>query len=176
MRQQLELTSELKSDLLDTIDWGSRQLVDFDNEKYNTDSFDRLNNSGAVHVKMDGSVLNEKSSFKILGVSFSSKLNWGSYIVSIVKNAFKKCAALDFLFLALLFISVKLLCTYIKRDCIEYCHCVWAGCFSCCLDIWDKLQMLICRTIGPSLAATLDWSLSLLSKCSQVESFLYILL
>ena len=75
MRQQLELTSELKSDLLDTIDWGSRQLVDFDNEKYNTDSFDRLNNSGAVHVKMDGSVLNEKSSFKILGVSFSSKLN-----------------------------------------------------------------------------------------------------
>ena len=75
MRQQLELTSELKSDLLDTTDWGSRQLVDFDNEKYNTDSFDRLNNSGAVHVKMDGSVLNEKSSFKILGVSFSSKLN-----------------------------------------------------------------------------------------------------
>ena len=75
MRQQLELTSELKSDLLDTIDWGSRQLVDFDNEKYNTDSFDRLNNSGAVDVKMDGSVLNEKSSFKILGVSFSSKLN-----------------------------------------------------------------------------------------------------
>ena len=69
------MTSELKSDLLDTIDWGSRQLVDFDNEKYNTDSFDRLNNSGAVHVKMDGSVLNEKSSFKILGVSFSSKLN-----------------------------------------------------------------------------------------------------
>ena len=39
--------------------------------------------------------------------------------MSIVKNAFKKCAALDFLFLALLFISVKLLCTYIKRDCIE---------------------------------------------------------
>ena len=39
---------------------------------------------------MDGSILEEKSSFNILGVSLSSKLDWGSHIVSIVKTAFKK--------------------------------------------------------------------------------------
>ena len=39
---------------------------------------------------MGGSILEEKSFFKILGISFSSKLDWGSYIVSIVKAAFKK--------------------------------------------------------------------------------------
>ena len=96
MRQQIELAFELKSDLLDTIDWGKKQLVDFDEEKHNIDSFHQSNNSGAIDVKMDWSVLKKKSSFNILGVSFSSKLNIGSYIVSIVKTAFKKSGALVF--------------------------------------------------------------------------------
>ena len=43
-------------------------------------SFDRCYNIGAIDVKTDGFVLEEKSSFKMLGLSFSSKLNWGSYI------------------------------------------------------------------------------------------------
>ena len=59
MRQQLELASEFKSDLLDTIDWVKKQLVDFDDGKNNIDSFDLTNN--AIDVKMDGPVLEEKS-------------------------------------------------------------------------------------------------------------------
>ena len=43
---------------------------------------------------MDGSVLEEKTSFKMLGLTFSSKLDWGSYIVSIAKTASKKIGAL----------------------------------------------------------------------------------
>ena len=43
---------------------------------------------------MDGSVLEEKSSFKMLGLTFSSKLDWGSYIISIAKSASKKVGAL----------------------------------------------------------------------------------
>ena len=42
---------------------------------------------------MDGSVLEEQSSFKILGLTFSSKLDWGSYIISIAKTASKKIGA-----------------------------------------------------------------------------------
>ena len=45
-------------------------------------------------VKVGGSVIEEKSSFKMLGLSFSSKLHWGSYIDSISKTAFKKIGAL----------------------------------------------------------------------------------
>ena len=33
-----------------------------------------------VDVKMDGSVFEGKSSFKMQRLTFSSKLNWGSYI------------------------------------------------------------------------------------------------
>ena len=36
--------------------------------------FDQSKNTGAIDVKMDGSVLEEKSSFKLLGLTFSS--NW----------------------------------------------------------------------------------------------------
>ena len=53
-------------------------------------SFERSNNTGAIDVKMDGSVLEEKSSFKMLGLNFSSKLDWGAYIVSIAKTTSKK--------------------------------------------------------------------------------------
>ena len=43
---------------------------------------------------MDGSVLEEKSSFKMLGLTFSSKLDWSSYIISIAKTASNKIGAL----------------------------------------------------------------------------------
>ena len=39
-----------------------------------------------------------------------------------------------------LFITIKLLYTYIKWSCIEYYYCVWADCFSCYLDIWDSYR------------------------------------
>ena len=54
----------------------------------------------------------EKSSFRMLGLTFSSKLDWGSYIISIAKTAFKKIGALihsmKFFLLRLLYISVNL--------------------------------------------------------------------
>ena len=53
------LASELKSDLLDSTDWGKKQLVNFDDGKYNLYSFERPNNSGAIDLKMDGSVFKE---------------------------------------------------------------------------------------------------------------------
>ena len=36
-----------------------------------------------------------------------------------------------------------------------HCH-VWAGAPSCYLELLDKLQKWICRTVGPSLAASLE--------------------
>ena len=78
MWQQLELASELESDLRDMVDWGKKWLVDFSAGKTQLVSFDRSNNSGFIDVKMGGSILEEKSSLKILGLTFSSKLDWGS--------------------------------------------------------------------------------------------------
>ena len=76
--QQLELASELESDLRDTVDWGRKWLIDFNAGKTQLVSFDQSNNNGSIDVKMGGSTLEEKSSFKMLGWTFSSKLGWGS--------------------------------------------------------------------------------------------------
>ena len=92
--QELELASELESDLRDTVDWGKKWLVDFNAEKAQLVLFDRSNNNGSIDVKIAGSVLEEKSSFKMLGLTFSSKFVWGSYIICIAKTASKKIGAL----------------------------------------------------------------------------------
>ena len=93
--QQLEFVSELESDLQDTVDWDCKWLVDFNAGKTQLVLFDRSNMIGAIDVKMDGSVLEEKSSFKILGLSFSSKLDCGCYIISIVKIVSNKIGVLN---------------------------------------------------------------------------------
>ena len=76
------------------MDWGKKWLVDFNAGKTQLVWFDRSNNNGSIDVKMDGSILEEKSSFKMLGLTFSSKLDWGPYIISIAKIASKKIGAL----------------------------------------------------------------------------------
>ena len=59
------------------MDWGGKWLVDFDAGKTHLVLLDHSNNTGAICVKMDGSVLEENSSFKILGFSLCSRLDWG---------------------------------------------------------------------------------------------------
>ena len=82
--QQLELASELESDLRDTVDWGRKWLVDFNAGKTQLVSFDRSKSTDAIDIKMDGSVLEKKTSFKMLELTFSSKLDWGSMSMSTV--------------------------------------------------------------------------------------------
>ena len=37
---------------------------------------------------------------------------------------------------------------------MEYCCHVWAGAPSCYLELLDKLQKRVCRTVGPSFVAS----------------------
>ena len=132
-------SSELESDLQDTVNWGKKYLTDLNAGKTQLVSFDRSNNNGSIDVKIDGSVLKEKLSFKMLGLTFSSKLDWGSYIISIAKTASKKIGPL--------IRSMKFLCPEVAlclykstiRPCMEYCYHVWAGAPSCCLELLGKL-------------------------------------
>ena len=92
----------------------------------------------------------------MLGLTFSSKLDWGSYIVSIAKTASKKIGAF---IRSMKFLSPEVAMYLYKSTigpCMEYhCH-VWAGAPSCSLDLLGKLQKRICRIVGPSLAASLE--------------------
>ena len=127
---------------------------------------DRSNNNGSIDVKMDESVLEEKSSFKMLGLTFSCKLDWGSYIISIAKTASKKIGAL---ICSIRFRSPEVALYLYKSTicpCIEYCCHVWAGAPSCYLELLDKVQKQICRIVGPNFAASLEP----LANCQNVAS------
>ena len=50
--QQLELASELESDLQDTVDWGRKWLVDFSAGKAHLVLFDKSNSTGTIDVKI----------------------------------------------------------------------------------------------------------------------------
>ena len=75
--------------IYETVDWARKWLVDFSAGKTQLVSFDHSYSIGAIDVKMDWSAHEKKSSFKMLKLSFSSKLDWGSYIISIAKTASK---------------------------------------------------------------------------------------
>ena len=92
----------------------------------------------------------------MLGLTFSSKLDWGSYIISIAKTASKKTGALIH---SLKFLSPNVALYLYKSTicpCMEYCLLILTGAPSCYLDLLDKLQKRICRIVGPSLAASLE--------------------
>ena len=138
--QQLELASELESDLRDTVDWGKKWLVGFNAGKTQLVLFDRSHNFGTIDMKMDGSVLEEKSSFKMLGLTFFSKLDWGAYIISIDKTASKKIGAL---IRSMKFLSSEV-APYLYKSticpCMEYCCHIWAGALVATWNCWTSYK------------------------------------
>ena len=85
----------------------------------------------------------------MLVLTFSSKLDWGPYIIPIAKTVSKKIRAL---ICSMKFLSPEAALYLYKstiHPCMEYCCHVWAG-FTCCFSL----------TVGSS------------SKCGQFESFL----
>ena len=137
---QLHLASELESDLQDTVGWGKKWLVDLNAGKTQLVSFEQSNNTGSIDVKMHGSVLEENTSFKMLGLTFSSELDWGSCIISVAKTASKKIRALIH---SMKCLSPEVALYFYKstiRPCMEYCYHVWAGAPNCYLELLDKLQ------------------------------------
>ena len=65
--QQLELASELETELQDTVEWSRKWLFDFSAGKTQLVLFDRSNNTGAIDVKMDGSVFEKNHLLRCWG-------------------------------------------------------------------------------------------------------------
>ena len=99
--------------------------------------------------KCMGLVLRKKSYFNMLGLTFSSKLDWGSYITSTAKTASKKIGPL---IRSMNFLSPEF-ALYLHKStiqpCMEYCCHVWAGAPSCylvlhllpLLNLWLIIKM-----------------------------------
>ena len=81
--------------------------------------------------------------------SYSSKLNWISYIISTTKTASTKIGVL---IRSMEFLSPEVALFLYKstiRPCMEYCCHVWVVAPSCYLEMLGNLQKLVYSTVGP---------------------------
>ena len=111
------------------MDWDKKWLVNLGAGKTQLVLFDWSNNTGSIGGKMDGSVLKETSSFKMLELTFSSKLDLDSYISLLLKLPPRK------LIRSMKFIPPEV-ALYLYKSTIqpymEYCCHVGAGAPNCC--------------------------------------------
>ena len=94
-----------------------------------------------------------KNHFLRLGLPFSSKLNWYSYIISMAKTTAKKIGDMT---CSMRFLSLEVALYLYKpiiQPCMEYCCHVWIAAPSCCLEMLDKLQKWIGR-----ITCCLSWT------------------
>ena len=131
--------------------------------------FDQPNNTGSIDVKMDGSVLEEKTPFNMLVLTFSSKLDWGFYVISITKTASKEIGAL---ICSMNFLSPEVVLYLYKSTicpCMAYCCHVWAGAPSSFLELLEakKLNMQ-----DYWFTCCFSWTFGSSSKYGQLKSFL----
>ena len=92
----------------------------------------------------------------MLELSFSSRLDQGSYIIFVAKTAPKKIGAL---ICSIKFFSPEIALHLYKSTIwvsMEYCCLVWAGALNYYLDMSGKLQKQVFRTFGTSLAASFE--------------------
>ena len=119
-------------------------------------SFHWSNKTNSTDAKTGESILvKKKTSFKMLGLTFSSKLDWGSYIFCIGKTASMKIVAL---LPSMKFLSSEIPLYLYKSTIRRYMECCchfWIGASSCYLEMLVNLQKWICKAAGPSLAAFL---------------------
>ena len=123
------MASEPESELQDTINWGREWLIIFNARKTQLVSFNQSKNTGAIDVKMGRSVLEEKSYFIKLGLTFSCESDCDCYIMSIAKSVSKKIGPL---ICSIKFLEAALhLYKSTIRLCMQYCCHVWAGALIC---------------------------------------------
>ena len=116
---------------------------------------------------MDGSILEEKSFFKVLGLTFSWNLIGALILSLLLKIPPRK---LEPWFILRSFFLIRLLCISIN---LPYSH-AWNGCMavvmfgdpSCYLKLLGELEKWIYRTVGPSLGTCIES----LAHCCNVAS------
>ena len=95
------------------------------------------------------------------GVGNGFKITNNGFIIMVLHHLYVKIASkkVGALIRTMKFLSpVVALCLYKSTicPCLEYCCHVWAGAPSCYLELLNKIQKRMCRTVVPSLAASLE--------------------
>lgn len=151
------MCASLNSDLELITAWGSRNRVVFNASKTSNLSISLKHDSYSPPLFFDSTDLRSTSSSVLLGLSFSSSLNWSPHVQLLASRA---CRKIGFLFRSRrYFTPTQLLLLYKAqiRPTLEYCSHVWGGASSTSLSLLDRVQRKAIRLIAdPDLTSNLQ--------------------
>ena len=152
-----EMAGSLELDLMGFVEWGEKWCVAFNATKTKLLSFNRHRCYDPCSISMNGKQLEESDSLRLLGITFTPKLDWKPYVQSIAKQASQRVGSL---FRSQRYLTKDALLYLYKasiRPCMEYCSHLWSGSPKAgCLDLLDRVQKRMLNLIGVDLAHRLD--------------------
>ena len=151
------VANQLNLDLDSILDWGTANLVTFNQSKTQNLLISCRRDSNVPILSMADQILPQAASLNILGMEISNNLSWTSHIKTIASSASKK---LGFLFRARKYFTPPQLLLLYKaqiRSLMEYCCHIWGGASPSSLSVLDRIQRKAIRLIDDdSLTATLQ--------------------
>ena len=169
IQSRLSLSNAINADLDRVLDWGSRNLVNFNASKTTFLPISLSNLPHNLSISFDNSEIPPLDSINILGLEINNKMSWKDHIVGLARSASKKLGIL-FRFRRF-FSSEQLLQIYVGlvRPCMEYCSHIWGG--SPYTSLLDRVESKAYRLINKSsLTSNLD-SLKLRRKVASLSIF-----
>ena len=168
-QSHLAMSSTINSDLQSISEWGTHNLVKFNNSKTQLFTISLSNTPSNFPVIFENNEIPPLNSVNILGLQISSSLSWRDHIIQIAKSASTKLGVLfrckQYFNSAQLFI----LFNGFIHPCLEYCSHIWGS--SPYTSLPDRVESKAIRLIGdPSLTSALD-PLSLRRKVASLSLF-----
>ena len=156
--KDINLASDLSSDLKKVVKWGKTWLVTFNSSKTKLLSFHHHRGTPSFpSVIMDETTLQEaKCLERHLGLKFTPDLKWNSYILSVAKDVGKMVGSFFRTRKFLTPAAVHYLYKSQIRPKMEYCCHIWAGLPKTSLSCLDRVQRRLRRLIGDELFKSLQ--------------------
>ena len=156
--KDINLASDLSSDLKKVVKWGKTWLVTFNSSKTKLLSFHHHRGTPSFpSVIMDETTLQEANCLeRHLGLKFTPDLKWNSYILSVAKDVGKMVGSFFRTRKFLTPAAVHYLYKSQIRPKMEYCCHIWAGSPKTSLSCLDRVQRRLRRLIGDELFKSLQ--------------------
>ena len=163
--------NQLQEDLEQINIWGQTWKVEFEPTKSQCLTVSNMKDiQNHPPIMFQGQVVSDKPEMKLLGVTFSRKLEWKTHLKNITRTAGQRTSMLRRL--GPVFDKAGLVTiykTYIRSK-MEYAPLAWMGASTVHLSALDKIQRRACRLIGLGPEEQLRHNLSSLSHRRNVAA------
>ena len=144
----------LNDDLDRVTEWASQWIVKFSPSKTKAMLVSKNKSDVPPPIYMEGSIIEEVTSHKHLGVTLTRELTWREHIDNIVANASKSLDILSALKYRLDRTTLERLYFAFVRSKLEYAACVWDNCPDDLSEIVERVQYRAAKIVSGAIHRT----------------------